>query len=122
MMRSATTIIALSLCLTAFAHHSVAVFDGRRVVKIEGTVAEFRWINPHAYIEIDGIGAGETAAGHWSVEMQAPNSMSGEGWKRDTLTAGSKVTVYANPLRSPDAAGSTWRGSEAGRQDRWQDG
>jgi hypothetical protein len=74
-------------------------------VKIEGTVAEFRWINPHAYIEIDGVGAGETTTNRWSVEMQAPNSMSGDGWKRDTLAAGNKVTVFANPLRTADAAG-----------------
>jgi hypothetical protein len=89
----------------AGAHHSIAVFDGRRVVKIEGTVAEFRWVNPHAFFEVDGMDAVENRAGRWNVEMQAPNTMSGEGWGRDTLAAGSKVIVFANPLRNPDAAG-----------------
>ena len=105
-MRSASAaLLALGLWLTADAHHSVAVFDARRMVKIEGTVTEFRWINPHAYIEIDGVAESETAVNHWSVEMQAPNSMSGEGWRRDTLVTGAQVTVFAHPPRSPDASG-----------------
>jgi hypothetical protein len=97
---------AMSLGLAPVnAHHSIAVFDGRRVVKIEGTVAEFRWINPHAFFEVDGVNADDNRAGRWNVEMQAPNTMSGDGWDRDTLAAGSRVVVFANPLRNPDAGG-----------------
>ena len=33
-------------------HHSTAAFDTTRVVKIEGTVTQFRWINPHASIKV----------------------------------------------------------------------
>jgi hypothetical protein len=37
--------------------------------------------------------------------MQAPNSLSGEGWSRDTLASGTQVIVFANPLRNQDAGG-----------------
>jgi hypothetical protein len=82
----------------ALAHHSLGKFDGNRVVKIEGTVTAFRWINPHASIRLDGI-AGELPAGPWLVEMSAPNVLMGAGWKADSLATGHKVTIFVNPPR-----------------------
>ena len=49
--------------LPAGAHHSTAAFDNSRVIKIEGTIKQFRWINPHASIKIDGVTAGHDPAG-----------------------------------------------------------
>ena len=80
----------------AVAHHSTAAFDTSQVVKIEGTITQFRWINPHASIKIDG-GAGH---GLWTIEMTAPNVLINDGWTRDALQVGDKVTIYANPLRN----------------------
>ena len=80
----------------AVAHHSTAAFDTAQVIKIEGTVTQFRWINPHSSIKIDG-GAG---VGVWTVEMTAANVLVNEGWTRDALQAGDKVTMYVNPLRN----------------------
>jgi hypothetical protein len=80
----------------AVAHHSTAAFDTAQVVKIEGTITQFRWINPHASIKIDG-GAG---VGLWTIEMTAPNVLINEGWTRDALQPGDKVTMYVNPLRN----------------------
>jgi len=80
----------------ALAHHSTAAFDTTQVVKIEGTITQFRWINPHASIKIDG-GAGH---GLWTIEMTAPNVLINDGWTRDALQPGDKVTIYANPLRN----------------------
>src|SRR5262252_3154160 len=80
----------------AIAHHSTAAFDTGQVVKIEGTITQFRWINPHASIKIDG-GANK---GLWTIEMTAPNVLINDGWARDSLQVGDKVTIYANPLRN----------------------
>jgi hypothetical protein len=80
----------------AIAHHSTAAFDTSQVVKIEGTVTQFRWINPHASFKVDA-GAGK---GLWTIEMTAPNVLINEGWTRDALQVGDKVTIYANPLRN----------------------
>ena len=81
----------------AVAHHSTAAFDTAQVIKIEGTVTQFRWINPHSSIKIDG---GTGGKGLWTIEMTAPNVLLNDGWTRDALQAGDKVTMYVNPLRN----------------------
>jgi hypothetical protein len=86
--------------LPAGAHHSTAAFDTSRVVKIEGTVTQFRWINPHASIKIDGVTEGDDPDGLWTVEMTAPNVLINEGWTRTALKVGDKVTMFVNPLRT----------------------
>lgn len=91
------------------AHHSIAMFDGRRVVKIAGQVTAFRWINPHAVFELDGTPDGESAAVHWIVEMQAPNTMTEVGWSRTTLAAGDRITVFANPARDSAPVNGAYR-------------
>ena len=42
------------VALPVAAHHSTAAFDNTRVVRIEGTVTQFRWINPHASFKLEG--------------------------------------------------------------------
>ena len=84
----------------AEAHHSTAAFDTSRIVKIEGTITQFRWTNPHASIKIDGVGEGEYPDGLWTIEMTAPNVLINQGWTRTALKVGDKVTIYANPLRN----------------------
>jgi len=104
-MRSRISTWALSLTLTtpalpAAAHHSTAAFDTSRVVKIEGTITQFRWINPHASIKIDGKTDGDDPDGVWTVEMTAPNILINQGWTRTALKVGDKVTMFVNPLRN----------------------
>ena len=49
---------ALGLLITAmsatpgFAHHSYAMFDVAKSVTVEGTVREFQWTQPHAWIQL----------------------------------------------------------------------
>jgi hypothetical protein len=96
---AAAAIAALS-ALPAGAHHSTAAFDNTRVVKLEGTITQFRWINPHASIKIDATSEGDDPDGVWTVEMTAPNVLINEGWTRTALKIGDKVTMYVNPLRN----------------------
>ena len=83
----------------AGAHHSTAAFDSTRVVKIEGTITQFRWINPHASIKLEGD-ADIGPDGLWTIEMTAPNVLINQGWTRTALQPGDKVTMFANPLRN----------------------
>jgi hypothetical protein len=92
--------VAVATGLPAVAHHSTAAFDNTRVVKIEGTITQFRWINPHASIKIDGVSEGDDPDGVWTVEMTAPNVLINEGWTRTALQVGDKVTMFVNPLRN----------------------
>lgn len=93
---------ALACGMPASAHHSTAGFDSSVVVAVEGTVTQFRWINPHASIKVDGKASGGYPSGVWTVEMTAPTVLVNAGWKRTSLKEGDKVTIYVNPMR--DAA------------------
>jgi hypothetical protein len=85
--------------MPALAHHSTAAFDNGKVIKIEGKVTQFRWINPHASIKIDGK-ADNGVNGLWTIEMTAPNVLINEGWTRTALKPGDQVTMYASPLKN----------------------
>ena len=97
---AAAAVVASLVALPSAAHHSTAAFDNTRVVKIEGTITQFRWINPHASIKIDGVSEGDAPDGVWTVEMTAPNVLINEGWTRTALQVGDKVTMFVNPLRN----------------------
>ena len=85
----------------ATAHHSTAAFDNSKVVRIEGTITQFRWTNPHASIKIDGVTEGDDLPdGVWTIEMTAPNVLINQGWKRTSLRNGDNVVIFANPLRN----------------------
>ena len=91
-------VAALAVTGAAFAHHSFAMFDRDKEVVLTGSVHEFQWTNPHAFIELDVPNAkGEPE--RWSVELNSPNNLTRQGWKSTYLKSGDKVTVTLNPLR-----------------------
>ena len=104
-----TQLFALALlCMvanTAMAHHSFGMFDITREMWIEGTVKEFQWNNPHAWIQVlvPGENAGEVV--EWSLEGGSPNILSRNGWNRTVLQAGDKVRVLIYPLKNGKPGG-----------------
>jgi hypothetical protein len=89
---------------SAMAHHSFAMFDRDKEVTLNGTVTEFQWTNPHAFIEVEVADAGGKAE-KWSVEMNSPNNLTRQGWKSTLLKPGDKVSVTMNPLRDGKKGG-----------------
>jgi len=87
----------------AIAHHSFAMFDQTRTVTLTGTVTQFQWTNPHSFIELDVAKGGATE--HWSIELNSPNNLTRQGWKRTSVKPGDKVTVTLNPLRDGKKGG-----------------
>ncbi len=83
----------------ALAHHSGAMFDSSKQVKVAGVVKEFQFTNPHAWL----IVSSQDAAGKytdWSFEFAGgPSSLLRVGIKKGTFIPGEKVTVTGNPLR-----------------------
>jgi hypothetical protein len=99
-------LLAMATMLTlsegdALAHHSFAMFDQSREVSLVGTVTEFQWTNPHAFIHLSVVPASGGAAEVWDIELNSPNNLKRQGWKATSLKAGDKVTLRANPLRDP---------------------
>jgi hypothetical protein len=82
----------------ALAHHSLTKFDGNRVVKIEGTITSFRWVNPHVSLKIEGTPS-SGAPGSWTIEMSAPGVLMTDGWTGDSIATDDKVTLFVNPPR-----------------------
>jgi hypothetical protein len=86
------------------AHHSPAVFDRTREVKLTGTVKDFRWQNPHTWLEIDVPDAkGKVVT--WGVEMTSPTYLARAGWRNNSVKPGDTVTVVVNPVRTGEPAG-----------------
>ena len=103
---------AASASLPAGAHHSTAAFDNARVVKLEGTITQFRWINPHASIKIDATSEGDDPDGVWTVEMTAPNVLINEGWTRTAL----QDRRQGHDVREPAAQQSRAQRRQHGRR------
>lgn len=96
--------LAVTASCAAFAHHSFAMFDQSKQLSLKGTVREFQWTNPHAFIQVDV--PNETGGSDmWSVEMNSPNNLRRQGWKSNQLKPGDKVTVVTNPLRDGKKGG-----------------
>jgi hypothetical protein len=89
---------------TAGAHHSFATYDRTTNLTLSGTVREFQWTNPHAWIQV--LVPGDKGTTEWSVECGSPNMMARTGWKKTTLAPGAAVSVTINPLLEGGPSGS----------------
>lgn len=85
------------LSVPGSAHHSFATFDTDREVVLEGTVKDFQWTNPHAWIIL--AVAKDEGMQRWAVELPGPSSLARQGWEPKTLAQGMPVTVIVHPLR-----------------------
>jgi Family of unknown function (DUF6152) len=95
--------VLLAAAGQAFAHHSfAATYDPDKRIKIEGTVKEFIWRNPHSFIKVEAPDdKGVTQM--WTTEWAAPTQLSEAHMTRTTLRPGDKVVVEGQPGRDPDA-------------------
>ena len=63
------TAVGVAALAPAFAHHSFAAqFDGNNTVTLDGTVKEFRFVNPHALAKID-VADDKGTVQEWTVEF-----------------------------------------------------
>jgi Family of unknown function (DUF6152) len=75
------------------AHHGLAAFDTTHTVKMQGTVTDFQWVNPHSYIYADLKDENGKVA-NWKLEMGSLGMLTRfGGWSRDTVKRGDQVTV-----------------------------
>ncbi len=100
-------LIAIAAMLTAgsaLAHHSFAMFDQSKTVTLQGTVKDFRWSNPHVFIQLlvkNDAGVEE----EWSIEMTSPEHLVRVGWRPGTLKPGDKVTLNIHPMHDGSKGG-----------------
>ena len=101
---------ALLAAGSAPAHHSFAMFDQSKAVTVQGTVKDFRWANPHVFIQLM-VKAEDGTEAEWSIEMTSPEHLVRTGWKPGTLKAGDKVTLVIHPMRDGSNGGQYLSGT-----------
>lgn len=99
---------AAAACLASWgaaeAHHSGAMFDQSKQVTVAGLVKEFNWTNPHSSFSVE-VTKPDGSMELWAVEMNSPNNLVREGWTRNTLHPGDKVSAVIHPLRTGEPGG-----------------
>ena len=75
------------------AHHSNAPhYDRDRPITIEGIVAEFEFVNPHAFLHIAAVDENGREV-VWACELQTANTLRRQGWTREQFVPGQEFTV-----------------------------
>jgi hypothetical protein len=86
----AAALIASTISLRA--HHSFAAeFDANRPLTVSGTVVRLEWTNPHARLVVEAMENGTPVT--WDFELGPPNGLMRNGWTRNSLKQGHKVTI-----------------------------
>lgn len=98
-------ILAVSVFgLPVSAHHSYSMFDGAETVTLEGTVKDFQWVNPHAWILIM-VPDEEGTEQQWALELPSPGGLARNGWRPRMLAPGMQVTATMHPLKDGQRGG-----------------
>ena len=89
----ATGVLGLALAVPALAHHGWSSYDADKTVKIEVPLAEVRYRNPHAEVEIDRDGT------RWVVVLAPIGRMESRGLPKQGLVTGKVVTIEGYPRK-----------------------
>jgi hypothetical protein len=92
------TLTAL-LAVPALAHHGVAPhYDDGKQITIDGTVTEFRFINPHSFVHLRAPGPdGKEAV--WHCEMASRSVLARNGLTEQTFAPGTHVRITGSQAR-----------------------
>jgi hypothetical protein len=97
----ATLCLILAWAITGVAHHSFAAeFDGNKVQTIKGTVTDFQWMNPHAYIYLDVTDASGKKI-NWGVQSRNLSILKRQGLSRQTFKVGDIITIELYHHKDP---------------------
>jgi hypothetical protein len=86
---------------SAVAHHSFAAeFDRDQPIELKGIVTKIEWTNPHVwvYMNVRDEATGEMV--NWGVELGPPHLLQRSGWRGDTLSIGTQITVNGSRARN----------------------
>ena len=90
---AAATVLFLALVRPLPAHHSFsAEFDSTKQVTLDGEVVMMEWVNPHSWLHID-VKKSDGSVERWKIEGGSPSVLMRLGWNRNSLPAGTRVTV-----------------------------
>jgi len=88
----------------ATAHHGTSQYDMQREVVLSGTVTEWRFTNPHAWLYLETVDASGGRA-EWTIESAPLGWLERNGWSATTLAAGERVAVKISPAHGAGRVG-----------------
>lgn len=97
-------LVALWLTQGALAHHGTAQYDMAAETVLVGRVAEWRWSDPHAWLDLEVVNASGNRE-TWSIESAPIRWLERNGWSGHTLKTGERITVKISPRREGERAG-----------------
>jgi hypothetical protein len=107
-MTLVAAIVLLAATIPAFAHHALqAVFDTNKMISVTGAITKVEWINPHAYITLDGKSA-TGKAGRWAFEFGGTGVLHQSGMSRADrggLKPGDVITIEGFPAKDGSTTG-----------------
>lgn len=84
-------LLLLTVTTAAWAHHGWSSYDAQKVLKFDAELAEVRYRNPHAEVEVDREGK------RWVVVLAPISRMEARGLPGDALKTGKTVTIEGYP-------------------------
>ena len=111
-MRTKFVVVVAAAVLLAsagrvLAHHSFsAEFDATKTFKYTGTVTKVEWMNPHTFFYIDVVVEKTKKVTNWAMEMGSPNGLMRQGWTRNSMKVGDKVTVEGSLAKDGSPTGN----------------
>jgi hypothetical protein len=83
-------------------HHSFAAhYVEEQSVTVKGTLVEFQYVAPHAWVHLS-VGDDGGSARRYAAEWSNPNRLSRDGITKDTLKAGDYVILTGSPGRNAE--------------------
>ena len=92
----AAVVALLMFSVSVFAHHSDAEWNKTPVITIEGTVTEWKFVNPHSEIHLD-VKNDKGAIDQWIIYCCTPNDASRAGMGSKSFAQGEKLTIVGHP-------------------------
>ena len=103
------TVAAAALGAVADAHHSLAgMYDQGRRVTVDGTIAQYQFVNPHPFVMVD-VKDANGAVRSWKGELDNRWELESIGMTPATLRAGDRVVISGSPGRDNTSLVYVWR-------------
>lgn len=96
--------LACCVPVSAFAHHSLALYNTAIYMTVDGTVKSFSWSNPHVQLVLLVPGPQDSTKA-LSFEGPAISRLASNGFSKSMVAPGDRIKVEYNPRRGGGTGG-----------------
>ena len=92
-------VISSAYAVSAWAHHSPAMYEATERITLVGTVEGLQWNNPHVWLYLV-VEDEQGQKNNWTLEGGAPATLIRQGWPSGSPKPGDEITVIIRPLKT----------------------